>query len=119
MDQVTIIEKARERYNQRVIAKAKRRYAQRKEKAVDPRTVILAQPFKMLGKDAIKTLHFVFALSLDLRWFNPDEAKVVLNYGLDNGLLLQENDNIQPGFDCSMVVKPKGFVPSFDVFTGD
>ena len=80
------------------------------------RLVILAQPFKSLGKEYLKESEFVFSLSLDLKWFGPAEARDVLDHGLNTGLLKKNKGNIFPGFDISEVEKPHSFKPSLESF---
>jgi len=42
-------------------------------------TYTVSMPFKRKGKDALKDTEFVLALSIDLKWFNPEQAKIVLS----------------------------------------
>ena len=41
-------------------------------------TYTVSMPFKRRGKEALKDMEFVMALSMDLKWFTPDQAKSVL-----------------------------------------
>jgi len=60
-------------------------------------------PFKRKGKDALKESEFVLALSIDLNWFSPDQAKNVVREAEKAGLIKREGDIIRPTFDLSPV----------------
>jgi len=68
-------------------------------------------PFKRKGKDALKDTEFVLALSIDLKWFNPEQAKLVLSDAESSGLLKREGELIRPSFDLSQIEIPSGFKP--------
>lgn len=80
-------------------------------------TYTVSMPFLRKGKDALKESEFVLALSIDLNWFTPEQAKNVLNLAEKSGLLKKEGEMIHPAFDISGVNIPSGFKPepaSFD-----
>ncbi len=68
-------------------------------------------PFKRKGKDSLKETEFVLALSIDLNWFSPDQAKNVVREAERAGLIKREGDIIRPSFDLSSVDPPQGFKP--------
>jgi hypothetical protein len=68
-------------------------------------------PFKRKGKESLKESEFVLALSFDLNWFSPDQAKKVLLKAEKAGLLKRDGDIIHPTFDLSKVELPNGFKP--------
>jgi hypothetical protein len=68
-------------------------------------------PFKRKGKDVLKESEFVLALSIDLNWFSPDQAKNVVREAERSGLIKREGDVIRPAFDLSSVDPPQGFKP--------
>jgi hypothetical protein len=68
-------------------------------------------PFKRKGKDALKESEFVLALSIDLNWFSPEQAKNIVHEAERAGLLKREGDIIRPVFDLSSVAPPQGFMP--------
>jgi len=74
-------------------------------------TYTVSMPFKRKGKDALKDTEFVLALSIDLKWFNPEQAKLVLNDAERSGLLKREGELIRPSFDLSQIEIPSGFKP--------
>lgn len=64
---------------------------------------IVSVPFKRKGKDALKESEFVLALSIDLNWFSPDQAKNVVLEAEKAGLIKKDGDIIRPTFDLSPV----------------
>jgi len=74
-------------------------------------TYTVSMPFKRKGKDALKDTEFVLALSIDLKWFNPEQAKIVLSDAEKSGLLKREGELVRPSFDISRVEIPSGFKP--------
>lgn len=80
-------------------------------------TYTVSMPFLRKGKESLKDSEFVLALSIDLNWFTPEQAKNVLNLAEKSGLLKKEGEMIHPVFDISGVNIPSGFKPepvSFD-----
>ncbi len=71
----------------------------------------ISVPFKRKGKDSLKESEFVLALSFDLNWFTPEQAKKVVLEAERSGLLKREGDLIRPAFDLSSVEPPQGFKP--------
>ncbi len=71
----------------------------------------VAMPFRKRGKNTLTTSEFIFALSLDLGWFSPEQAKEVLNKAKNNGLLSIKDDEISPNFDFTTIEIPLGFKP--------
>lgn len=74
----------------------------------------VAQPFQKRGKDVLTVNEFVFALSLDLKWFSPDQAKRVLSAAEDAGLLRRDGEKLRPQFDRGVEV-PFGFKPGPEI----
>lgn len=77
----------------------------------------IAQPFKKLGKDELTIDEFTFALSLDLEWFSPQDAKLVLQNATKSGLVTTQGGLLKPAFDLKKVKKPVGFKPDINIFT--
>jgi hypothetical protein len=73
-------------------------------------------PFKRKGKEALKDSEFVLALSIDLNWFAPEQAKNVLSRAEKSGLLKREGELVQPAFDLSKIEIPPGFKPEPGIF---
>lgn len=74
----------------------------------------VSMPFKRKGKDALKDTEFVLALSIDLKWFNPEKAKNVLNDAEKSGLLKREGELVRPAFDISGIEIPSGWRPELE-----
>ena len=74
-------------------------------------TYTVSMPFKRKGKDALKDMEFILALSLDLKWFNPEQAKIILNDAQKSGLLIREGEFVHPSFDISKIEIPSGWKP--------
>jgi len=74
-------------------------------------TYTVSMPFLRKGKDSLKDTEFVLALSIDLKWFTPEQAKAVLADAEKSGLIKREGELIHPAFDVSKVQIPSGFKP--------
>jgi len=74
-------------------------------------TYTVSMPFKRRGKEALKDMEFVMALSMDLKWFTPDQAKSVLGEAQKSGLLKRDGELVRPSFDISKIEIPSGFKP--------
>src|SRR5574341_1920843 len=75
-----------------------------------------AVPFKRKGKEALKESEFVLALSIDLNWFNPEQAKNLLGNAEKAGLIKRDGDLVKPAFDFNSVEIPAGFKPDSSIF---
>ncbi|MBU4374191.1 MAG: DUF2240 family protein [Euryarchaeota archaeon] len=76
----------------------------------------VSMPFLRKGKEALKESEFVLALSIDLNWFAPEQAKNLLNHAEKSGLMIREGELIHPAFDISKVEIPSGFKPELSIF---
>ncbi len=72
-------------------------------------------PFKRKGKEVLKDSEFILVLAIDLNWFNPEEAKNILNYAEREGFIKRDGEMVAPAFDISSVEIPPGFRPGRDV----
>jgi hypothetical protein len=68
-------------------------------------------PFKRKGKEALKDTEFIMALSMDLKWFTPEQARSVLAEAHRSGLLKSDGELTRPAFDVSKIEIPSGFKP--------
>jgi len=75
-------------------------------------TYTVSMPFIRKGKDLLKDTEFVLALSLDLKWFNPEQAKTILSDAQSSGLLKREGELVRPSFDISKIEIPSGWKPA-------
>jgi hypothetical protein len=73
--------------------------------------VTVAQPFKKRGKNSLTISEFIFALSLDLGWFSPEQARQVLAMAEKAELLVKKGDEIKLNFDPKGIEAPFGFKP--------
>ena len=74
-------------------------------------TYTVSMPFKRKGKEQLKDMEFVMALSMDLKWLTPEQAKSVLAEAQISGLLKREGELVRPSFDISKIEIPSGFKP--------
>jgi hypothetical protein len=74
-------------------------------------TYTVSMPFIRKGKEVIKDMEFVMALSMDLKWFTPEQAKSVLAEAQRSGLLKRDGELVRPSFDISKIEIPSGFKP--------
>lgn len=77
--------------------------------------VALAQVFRKKGKSSLAEKEFVFAASLDLRWFTPKEAQKFLEIGLESELLAMDGNKVKPTFDYKTADAPSGYKPNADL----
>ena len=77
--------------------------------------IALAQLFRKKGKSSLTEKEFVFAASLDLRWFTPKEAQKFLDISMESELLALEDDKVKPTFDYKSVEIPKGYAPTTEL----
>ena len=77
--------------------------------------VALSQLFRKKGKGSLTEKEFVFAASLDLRWFTPKEAQKFLDIGMESELLALDGDSIKATFDYKSVNVPKGYAPTTEL----
>ncbi|OYT63710.1 hypothetical protein B6V01_001345 [Methanosarcinales archaeon ex4572_44] len=77
----------------------------------------LSQPFKVKGRRKLGIKEFIFTLTLDLKWFNPTEAKAIVQIGLENELLKREGETLIACFDPTQVNPPIDFKPTAKLLT--
>ena len=77
--------------------------------------VAVAAPFKDRGTDRLRENEFVVALSLDRRWFSPDQSKRLVDVATREGVLERDGPRLRLAVDASEVTVPDGFVPDDDV----
>ncbi|MCK5309449.1 MAG: DUF2240 family protein, partial [Thermoplasmata archaeon] len=77
--------------------------------------VALSQLFRKKGKGSLTEKEFVFAASLDLRWFTPKEAQKFLDIGMESELLALDGDSVKATFDYKSVNVPKGYAPTTEL----
>ena len=73
---------------------------------------IIAFLFKRSGKDELTPSELYLPLSMDLKWFSPNQAKTFVNMALQQKLLIKKEGKLKPSFDYEKIVVPVGFRPS-------
>jgi len=68
--------------------------------------------FRRSGGGPMSEREFVFAASMDLRWFPPKDAQRMLDAALRVGLLTLEAGRLRPAFEPSAVDVPLDFAPT-------
>ncbi len=79
----------------------------------------LAVLYKRKGKNVLTEAEFQFAVSLDFRWFTPQEAQRLMELAIGRGLLVRSDIYLSPSFDYKDIEAPLSFRPSRDVLVGE
>lgn len=77
--------------------------------------VAVAAPFAQHGGKRLRENEFVVSLSLDRRWFSPDQAKRLVDVATKEGLIEHEGSHLVATFDPAAVTIPEDFVPDKDL----
>lgn len=77
--------------------------------------VAVAAPFAQHGGKRLRENEFVVALSLDRRWFSPDQAKRLVDVATEQGLIDHDGAHLVATFDPATVTIPEDFVPDKDL----
>lgn len=80
----------------------------------DLRTAV-AFLFQRAGRDALTPRQIRHQVSMDLRWFDPGEARTFVDAIQERGLVEEADDGLQPTFDVRDVDVDIGFSPDLDV----
>ena len=72
---------------------------------------IISFVFKRSGKIHLDKTKFYLYLSLDLKWFSPEEAKNFMNNSIEQNLLIEKNNFLEPNFNINEISIPFGFKP--------
>lgn len=75
----------------------------------------VASVFRRKGAPEITASEFKHALSLDLRWFAPADARKLLAHAVNTGLVEENGERIAARFDVARVDVPVAFRPSLGV----
>ncbi|MDZ7687948.1 MAG: DUF2240 family protein [Halobacteriales archaeon] len=75
---------------------------------------VVGAPFVRRDTDEVTRTEFVYSLTGDLGWFDPDEAEKTLEVGVEKGLLVSDGDGLRVGFDATSVGIPDGWSPDMD-----
>jgi hypothetical protein len=74
--------------------------------------IIIAFVFNRAGKKEISFSEFYLTLSMELKWFTPEDAKTFTKNAIKNSLLREEDEQITPNFNIDEIQIPTGFYPS-------
>jgi hypothetical protein len=72
----------------------------------------LAYLFQRKGKNILSEKELTMSVSMDLAWFSPDEAKRLIDVGLELKLLSKDENGLSPTFDYEALTIPLDFAPS-------
>jgi len=78
----------------------------------DEATVCAAAFFRSVGKDVTTSDEFVMTSSLELKWMSPSDAKLLLKFLLNSGILNKKGDFIRSSSDLSTLDVPLAYRPS-------
>ncbi|KYK27670.1 hypothetical protein AYK20_08050 [Thermoplasmatales archaeon SG8-52-1] len=78
--------------------------------------IVISFIYKRSGKTKLSFSELYLTLSMDLNWFTPEDAKSFINNSLKKGLLIKNQEEIQPNFDYDKIIIPIGFTPSKQIF---
>ena len=78
---------------------------------------VIAFIFKRSGKKTLPASDVYLAISMELQWCSPKEAKTFVKEAVTNGLLSETKQGITPSFPVENIIIPTGFMPSSDCFS--
>jgi len=78
---------------------------------------VLAFIFKRSGKQTLPASDVYLAISMELQWCSPKEAKAFVKRSIDSELLRETNVGITPSFKVDDIDIPTGFKPTKECFT--
>lgn len=73
--------------------------------------ITVAAPFRHLHKGQLQRSEFVYYLAIDRMWMNRDQAGVLLDLAVEQGLLAVRNGVVTPLFPVGEVTVPLGYRP--------
>ncbi|MBS3777932.1 MAG: DUF2240 family protein [Candidatus Thermoplasmatota archaeon] len=77
---------------------------------------VLAFIFKRSGKETLPASDVYLAISMELQWCSPKEAKAFVRQAADAGFLKERDHGVTPSFEIDTVSIPTGFSPSEKCF---
>lgn len=77
--------------------------------------IIIAFLFNRSGKEEISPSELYLPLSMELKWFNPNQAKELIYSAIKANLLIEKGSGLKPTFNYKEINVPIGFHPSEDV----
>jgi hypothetical protein len=80
---------------------------------------VVAAPFLRRDTKTVTRAEFIYSLTADLGWFDPDEAEEALERGFEEDLLVSDGDDVRAEFDVTSVDIPDGWSPDADSLEAD
>ena len=77
--------------------------------------IVISFIFKRSGKEKLTLSEVYLPLSMDLKWFSPQEAKEFVNFALKQKILNKKNDFIFPNFNYKDINIPIGYKPKKEI----
>ncbi len=74
--------------------------------------IVIAAPFRHMRKDKLQKNDVIFYLALDRKWMSREQATLLLDRSIAQGLLSFSDGWITPQFDTAAVTIPLGYRPS-------
>jgi hypothetical protein len=78
---------------------------------------VIASLFKRKGKNEVPLRELELLASMELRWFEPNDARKVLEHAISADLLTETESGLKTTFDYNDIEIPIGFKPSKDLLT--
>lgn len=72
---------------------------------------VVGAPFVRRETETVTRAEFIYSLTADLDWFDPDGAEKALERGFEEGLLVSDDDEVHADFDVESVDIPEGWSP--------
>ncbi len=76
---------------------------------------LIAFLFNRKGRRSLSRRDLEMAVSMDLHWFSPTEAREIINNAKKADLIIERDSELEPTFDPRSVGVPIGFRPSAKV----
>jgi hypothetical protein len=73
--------------------------------------ITVAAPFRHLHKGQLQRSEFLYYLAIDRMWMNRDQAGVLLDMAVEQGLVAVRNGVVVPLFPVGEVAVPLGYRP--------
>lgn len=75
----------------------------------------LAYLFQRKGKNVLSEKELIMSVSMDLGWFSPDDAKRLIDVGLELKLLTKGSEGLSPTFEYEALTIPIDFSPTRNI----
>lgn len=72
---------------------------------------VVGAPFVRRGTEVVTRAEFIYSLTADFDWFDPDGAEKALERGFEEGLLVGDGDEVRADFDTESFGIPEGWSP--------